>query len=508
MRIILYINILLFFAATLSAQCDISANSSGATASYTQVYVLTDDNGVVIAQNNSGTFPAVAPGAYRVYALNFNPIDPPAPLPANLIGQSVSLVGSQTAGCFNSDFFTDYVNRSCASCVYTRTICANAAILVNSSLSNTAYVQRYVLVDAANGLIVAVNSTGNFTGQVIAGNSYQIHALNFDPTNPPSPLPTVGQQLNSIGSTQNGCYNDDYLTDYICYNVTSCFDDCFRITSLCQGQNIVVSMRGQNTAYEQVYVFTDGFGNFISQNNTGVFPTNSLSDGNYRVYALNYSPTNPPNPLPVSLSVGSPISLVTGGCFNQDFLSDYLCFNLGCLLGGNLLSFSGEKVANTNKLSWSVAHPEKISRYILERSADGFSGFTEIYSLGQSEDYSFIHIDNRPLEKSYYRLKLIDLDNSVEYSSILFLEQELSEDFAIYPNPVNNTLNLRFDAQNSSTVQIRIFNTLGQLVLENFQDAKFGINTFSLPLDVLSSGEYYLQLSLSNKSSVLKFTKK
>jgi hypothetical protein len=112
------------------------------------------------------------------------------------------------------------------------------------------------------------------------------------------------------------------------------------------------------------------------------------------------------------------------------------------------------------------------------------------------------------LEKSYYRLKLIDLDNSVEYSSILFLEQELSEDFAIYPNPVNNTLNLRFDAQNSSTVQIRIFNTLGQLVLENFQDVKFGINTFSLPLDVLSSGEYYLQLSLSNKSSVLKFTKK
>jgi hypothetical protein len=357
-------------------------------------------------------------------------------------------------------------------------------------------------------MIASVNSSGNFTGQVSAGHSYQVHALNYDPSNPPSPLPLAGQPLNSIGTTLTGCYNDDYLTDFICYNVTSCFNDCFRLTSICPGQNIVASVSGENTAYEQVYVLTDAVGRFISQNNTGVFPTVSLAAGDYRVYALNFSTSNPPSPLPSMLAAGSPLSMVTGGCFNQDFLNDYLCYSLSCLLGGNLLSFSGEKTASTNKLSWSVAHPEKISRYILERSADGFSGFTEIYSLGQSEDYSFIHIDNRPLEKSYYRLKLIDLDNSVEYSSILFLEQELSEDFAIYPNPVNNTLNLRFDVQNSSTVQIRIFNTLGQLVLENFQDAKFGINTFSLPLDVLSSGEYYLQLSLSNKSSVLKFTKK
>jgi hypothetical protein len=499
---------MLFFAAALSAQCDISANSSGATSGYTQVYVLTDDNGIVIAQNNSGTFLAVAPGAYRVYALNFNPIDPPAPLPANLIGQSVSLVGTQTAGCFNSDFFSDYVNRSCASCVFTRNVCASDPILVSSSLSNSAYVQRYVLVDALTGSIVAVNSSGDFSGQVLAGHSYQVHALNFDPANPPSPLPIVGQPLNSIGSTQNGCYNHDYLTDYICYNVTSCFDNCFRITSLCQGQNITVSMRGQNTAYEQVYVLTDGFGNFISQNNTGIFPTNSLSDGNYRVYALNYSPSNPPSPLPVMLSVGSPISLITGGCFNQDFLSDYLCFNLGCLLGGNLLSFSGEKVANINKLSWRVEHPEKISQYVLERSSDGFSDFREIYSLGISEDYSFIHIDNQPLEKSYYRLKLIELDNSVEYSGVIYLEQKFNEGIVIYPNPANDILNLRFETQNASIVVLKVFNMLGQLVLESNIDGKSGINAFPISLNGLSSGEYCLQVNSSELSKTFKFTKK
>jgi hypothetical protein len=159
-------------------------------------------------------------------------------------------------------------------------------------------------------------------------------------------------------------------------------------------------------------------------------------------------------------------------------------------------------------LSWIVEHPEKISRYILERSPDGFSDFSEIYSLGQSDNYSFIHNDSRPLEKSYYRLKLIDLDNSVEYSSVIYLEQQIANQIAIYPNPTDNILNLRFDTDNASAVQIRIFNTLGQVVSEIRLDSKIGLNTYQLSLDELASGEYCLQVNLTNECRVFKFTKK
>ena len=514
MQRIKYIHIiaaLICFGLTIDsyAQCDITATSSGENPAFTQVYVLVEAvTGNVVSQNSSGTFPAVAPGTYRVHALNFDPANPPAPLPSNLIGQSVSLVGTLTAGCFNNDFFTDFVNRSCASCIYTRTVCYNAAILVNSSLSNPAYEQLYVMVDAASGLIVSANPSGNFSGLVSAGNSYQIHALNYDPLNPPLPLPFPGLPLNSIGTSSTGCYNNDYLSDFICYNVTSCFNDCFRLTSICPGQNIVASVSGENTAYEQVYVLTDAVGSFISQNNTGVFPTVSLVAGDYRVYALNYSTSNPPNPLPSMLAVGSPLSMVTGGCFNQDFLSDYLCYSLNCLLGGNLLSFSGEKSGQSNKLSWTVEHPEKISRYILERSPDGFSDFKEIFTLGSSAEYNFVFLDRSPLEKSYYRLKMIDLDNSVEYSGVILLEQQTANSITIYPNPTDNILNLRFDTDNASVAQVRIFNTLGQVVSEISLDSKIGLNTFSLNLNELSSGEYCLQLNLTNESRVFKFTKK
>jgi hypothetical protein len=119
-----------------------------------------------------------------------------------------------------------------------------------------------------------------------------------------------------------------------------------------------------------------------------------------------------------------------------------------------------------------------------------------------------MHIDNRPLEKSYYRLKMIDLDNSVEYSGIIFLEQEFSEGVVIYPNPANDILNLRFETQSASTVFLKVFNMLGQLVLESNIDGKSGINAFPISLDGLSSGEYCLQVNSSVLSKTFKFTKK
>jgi hypothetical protein len=105
-------------------------------------------------------------------------------------------------------------------------------------------------------------------------------------------------------------------------------------------------------------------------------------------------------------------------------------------------------------------------------------------------------------------LKLIDLDNSVEYSSVIYLEQQIAHTIAIYPNPADNTLNLRFDSGDVSAAQVRIFNPLGQVVSEIRLDSKIGLNTYQLNLDELVSGEYCLQLNLTNESRVFKFTKK
>ncbi len=315
--------------ATANAQCTLSARSSGGNTSYAQVYVLVDNNGNIIAENTTGTFAAVPAGTYRIHALNYDPFNPPAPLPNALLGQAITNVGTTNAGCFNADFLSDFVLRSCGNCQQSTTTCETDPVVATSSGGNNAYTQLYALVNAATNLVVATNNTGTFTGLVTAGNSYRIYALNYNPTNAPTPLPTIGQSINLIGSTLAGCYNADFLTDYVCFNITNCASACIQNNSVCQNANITASSSGNNSSYTQVYVLADDNGNFIAQNTTGVFSTTSLTIGStYRVHALNYDPLNPPSPLPSALGLGAAISTITGGCFNTDFLTDYVCYTI------------------------------------------------------------------------------------------------------------------------------------------------------------------------------------
>jgi hypothetical protein len=315
--------------ATTNAQCMLSATSSGSNAGYAQVYVLVDNNGNIIAENTTGSFAGVPMGTYQIHALNYDPFNPPAPLPNSLLGQAITNVGNITPGCFNADFLTDFVLRSCGNCQQSTTTCETDPIVATSSGGNNSYTQLYALVDAATSLVVATNNTGTFTGLVTAGNSYRVYALNYDPLDAPAPLPTVGQSVNLTGTIIAGCSNADFLTDYVCFNITNCVSTCIQNNSVCQNANISASSSGNNGSYVQVYVLADDNGNFIAQNTTGIFSTASLTVGTtYRVHALNYAPVNPPSPLPSTLATAAAISTISGGCFNSDFLTDYVCYTI------------------------------------------------------------------------------------------------------------------------------------------------------------------------------------
>jgi hypothetical protein len=343
-KVLLYYCLLFFITANLQAQCTLIATSSSSTAGYTQVYVLVDTNGDIVAQNTTGTFTSLAVGSYTIHALNYDPSNVPAPLPSALIGQPIANVGTTTVGCYNSDFLTDYVTRVCATCQATTTVCETDPVVATSSGGNATYTQLYVLVNTGTGLVEATNATGTFTGMVAAANSYRVYALNYDPLSPPAPMPIVGQAVALVGTTISGCYNSDFLIDYACFNITSCATSCVNEYSVCENENITASSSGANLGYTQVYILTDDLGNFIAQNTTGIFSSVGFTLGDtYRVHALNYNPLNPPAPLPSVLAIGAGISTITGGCFNADFLTDYICFTIGCPCTGKLVQYSPDQ---------------------------------------------------------------------------------------------------------------------------------------------------------------------
>ncbi len=179
---------------------------SGGSGNYS--YVWTDNNGNPIAGTGStNTFSSAT-------AVN---------------GMFTLTVSDDDTGCTGSAMF-QVVIEDCM-CAATDIVCEGDDIIATTSGNNTATKDTwFLLVDPSTGNIVAVvdnDATATFPTGALTSMMYQVHVLNFDPNDPPSPLATnptapgglVGTSLASIGSTAQGCFNADLCTDYLCYTL-------------------------------------------------------------------------------------------------------------------------------------------------------------------------------------------------------------------------------------------------------------------------------------------------
>lgn len=312
----------------LCAPATISATTSGyATTGYNQVYVLVNSSGTVVASSPTGTFTSVAAGNYTLHALNYQTTSVPANVNAgtNTVTTGIN-VTAISGGCMNSDFVADnkaYTVTNCA-CATTANICSTDPIIGTTTGYVAAYTQMYFLTDLS-GNIIASNTTGNFGVRPVG--SYHVYALNYNPANPPAPIATA-TNVSQIGSTDSECYNEDFLIDYKCVNVAVC-----ACTPVCLGQPITVGTTGQysGSGYVQTFLLTNNSGVVIGFNtaNPCSFPTGSLTVGDtYRVYALNYSTTSPPNIIPIVLNT-TDVDNISGGCY--DLVGDpeaYKCYTI------------------------------------------------------------------------------------------------------------------------------------------------------------------------------------
>lgn len=299
----------------LCAPASISATTSGyATTGYNQVYVLVNNSGTIIASNTTGNFTGITAGNYTVHALNYQVASPPANVNAgtNTVTTGINIT-AVSGGCMNSDFVADnkaYSVTNC-NCATTANICSTDPIIGTTTGYVATYTQMYFLTDLS-GNIIASNTTGNFGVRPVG--DYHVYALNYNPSNPPAPIATA-TNVSQIGSTDSECYNEDFLTDYKCVNVAVC-----ACTPVCLGTPITVGTTGEYTGsgYQQSFLLTDDNGVVIGLNNSNPcsFPTGSLTVGStYRVYALNYSTTSPPNIIPIVLNT-TDIDNISGGCYD------------------------------------------------------------------------------------------------------------------------------------------------------------------------------------------------
>jgi hypothetical protein len=180
------------------------------------------------------------------------------------------------------------------------------------------------------------------------------------------------------------------------------------------------------------------------------------------------------------------------------------------ILPVTILDFKGNISTDAiAKLSWSVTSEININYYDVERSTNGteFSKVAQVNALNlinTSAVSNYTANDNVANLNGiiYYRLKIVDNDGSIKYSNVINFKLNNSTKTAvsIYPNPAINNFTVKITSSKDETVQVKIFDMLGKVLLNQQTNIVVGINKISFnDISRLTSGTYTVQIMMNNQ---------
>ncbi|MEM8906748.1 MAG: peptidoglycan DD-metalloendopeptidase family protein [Bacteroidota bacterium] len=146
-------------------------------------------------------------------------------------------------------------------------------------------------------------------------------------------------------------------------------------------------------------------------------------------------------------------------------------FSIMAALPVELTAFTAKAEQKAVRLEWSTASEVNSAHFEIQRSGNGhdFYPLGQVQAQGQSsESQTYHYLDTAPLNgENYYRLNQVDLDQSTEYSDIVSVVMEFSNDKSIvrlYPNPVQAS---KIQVEYLGTAQLQqaqVYNQVGQVV--------------------------------------------
>lgn len=162
-----------------------------------------------------------------------------------------------------------------------------------------------------------------------------------------------------------------------------------------------------------------------------------------------------------------------------------------------LSQFTAEKNENRHDLKWTTASELNSSHFEIEYSTDGtdWKNIAIEQAQGNSEVTNHYAIPNfypnRFSSLHYYRLKMVDLDQTYEYSNIISLSDQVKKEFSIFPNPTNGVINI----QGVNEGNFQVFDQLGRLVKTGTLDENGILN-----LSTIEKGLYILKIQSEGNS--------
>ena len=181
-------------------------------------------------------------------------------------------------------------------------------------------------------------------------------------------------------------------------------------------------------------------------------------------------------------------------------------FNTCATLSSNLFDFRGILTDYKAKLSWKVLSDGQVQYFEVQRSFDGinFTMIDRVETHPSSATVPYVYTDDIAdvtTTNVYYRIKLVNIGNTIKYSSIINIPVNTTgkSKVSVFPNPVKDILQIQVSAKTSSKIKIDIFELSGKLVFSSSTTVQKGNNVITLDgLKNQPRGIYLAQVNIGD----------
>jgi hypothetical protein len=195
------------------------------------------------------------------------------------------------------------------------------------------------------------------------------------------------------------------------------------------------------------------------------------------------------------------------GCIDKVLFSPNIA-----VLPIKLVYFQGAMENNKVVLQWKVAQNEAVDRFEVERSEDGINFVTAgiVFPNAKSDAESYSYNETKSNNKTYYRLKMYDKNQTTKYSSAIVLEKLSVKGgpLTIINNPATDKLTMSYSSAVSQSVEIKIYDLAGRMQMKQKTNVYQGTNFISLALNsAFTIGTYVVEVRNASERQTAKFVK-
>jgi len=176
------------------------------------------------------------------------------------------------------------------------------------------------------------------------------------------------------------------------------------------------------------------------------------------------------------------------------------CPEVSAFLPIELSEFFANSLEEKNLIQWETASERNSEWHVIERSDNGRENWIEIGRVqahGNSDSPTRYELnDEKPLPVSYYRIKEISFDGTLQYSEVILVKREIDglSILSVFPQPADDYLEIKFQAPNAEEYNFYLLDILGRELSKETIFFEEGINNYKLNTQNISSGNYLLLL--------------